>query len=120
MLFSHSPQLLDQFPQLSVATVSVTGVSAAPDIADITRPFLERATTRLAQRPESEFHGIAAWRRAFSQMGLKPTQYRRASEALLRWFRKDSSLSSIHPLVDVRNAVSSPTRFPSPCSTSTR
>ena len=53
MLFSHSPQLLDQFPQLSVATLSVTGVTAAPDVAHTTRPFLERATARLAERPES-------------------------------------------------------------------
>jgi DNA/RNA-binding domain of Phe-tRNA-synthetase-like protein len=101
MLFSHSPQLLDQFPQLSVATLSVTGVTAAPDVADITRPFLERATTRLAQGPESGFPEITAWRRAFSQMGLKPTQYRCAPEALLRRFRKDGSLPSIHPLVAV-------------------
>jgi DNA/RNA-binding domain of Phe-tRNA-synthetase-like protein len=119
MLFSHSPQLLHQFPQLSVATMSVTRVTAAPDVADTTRPFLERATTRLAQRPESEFLEIAAWQRAFSQMGLKPTQYWCASEALLRRFRKDDSLPWIHLLVDVCNAVS-PTRFPSPCSTSTR
>ena len=39
-------------------------------------------------------------------MCLKPTQYRCASEALLRRFRKDGSLPSIHPLVDVCNAVS--------------
>jgi DNA/RNA-binding domain of Phe-tRNA-synthetase-like protein len=101
MLFSHPPQLLDQFPQLSVTTLSVTGVTSAPDVAHTTRPFLERATARLAQRPESKFPEIAAWRRAFSQMGLKPT-----SEALLRRFRKDGSLPSIHPLVDVCNAVS--------------
>jgi DNA/RNA-binding domain of Phe-tRNA-synthetase-like protein len=106
MLFSHSPQLLDQFRQLSVATLSVTGVTAVPDVADTTGPFLERAESRLAQRPESEFPEIAAWRRAFSQMGLKPTQYRCASEALLRRFRKDGSLPSIHPLVDVCNTVS--------------
>jgi len=41
MLFSHSPQLLDQFPPAVVATLSVTGVTADPDVADITRPFLE-------------------------------------------------------------------------------
>jgi DNA/RNA-binding domain of Phe-tRNA-synthetase-like protein len=63
------------------------------------------ATARLA-RPESDFPEIAAWRRAFSQMGLKPTQYRCASEALMRRFRKDGSLPSIHPLVEVCNAVS--------------
>jgi hypothetical protein len=40
VLFSHSPQLLNQLPQLWVATLSVTGVTAAPDVADITRPFL--------------------------------------------------------------------------------
>jgi DNA/RNA-binding domain of Phe-tRNA-synthetase-like protein len=67
---------------------------------------VERATARLAGRPESQFPEIAAWRRAFSQMGLRPTQYRCASEALLRRFRKDGSLPSIHPLVDVCNAVS--------------
>lgn len=82
------------------------GVTAAPDVADITRPFLGRATARLAERPESDFPEIAAWRRAFSQMGLKPTQYRCASEALMRRFRKDGSLPSIHPLVEVCNAVS--------------
>jgi len=39
-------------------------------------------------------------------MGLKPTQYRCASEALLRRFRKEGTLPQLHPLVDVCNAVS--------------
>jgi DNA/RNA-binding domain of Phe-tRNA-synthetase-like protein len=39
-------------------------------------------------------------------MGLKPTQYRSASEALLRRFRKERSLPRIHPLVDLCNAAS--------------
>jgi DNA/RNA-binding domain of Phe-tRNA-synthetase-like protein len=99
--------------------LSITGVTAAPDVADIIRPFLERATARLAERPESEFPEIPLGG-AFSQVGLKSTQYRCASEALLRRFRKDGSLPSIHPLVDVCNAVSLATRFPSPRSTSTR
>ena len=44
---------------------------------------------------------IAAWRRAYSQMGLKPTKYRSAAEALLRRFKtrgascRDSTRSSI-------------------------
>jgi DNA/RNA-binding domain of Phe-tRNA-synthetase-like protein len=67
MLFSHSSQLLDQSSS-SVTALSVTGVAAAP-MSDTTRPVLERATARLAQRPESEFPEITAWRRAFSQMG---------------------------------------------------
>ena len=49
---------------------------------------------------------MQAWRRAFSRMGLKPTQYRSASEALLRRYRKEGSLAQIHPLVDICNAIS--------------
>jgi len=39
-------------------------------------------------------------------MGLKPTQYRCASEALLRRFRKEGTLPRIHPLIDLCNAIS--------------
>jgi DNA/RNA-binding domain of Phe-tRNA-synthetase-like protein len=39
-------------------------------------------------------------------MGLRPTQYRCASESLLRRFRKEGSLPRLHPLVDLCNAVS--------------
>ena len=55
---------------------------------------------------ESELPEIQAWRRAFAAMGLKPTQYRCASESLLRRFRKEGSLPRLHPLVDLCNAVS--------------
>ena len=43
---------------------------------------------------------------AYAKMGLKPTQYRCAAEALLRRFRKEGSLPRLHPLVDLCNAVS--------------
>jgi DNA/RNA-binding domain of Phe-tRNA-synthetase-like protein len=77
----------------------------APAGAGIAR-FTERARSRLAEAPESELPEIQAWRRAFARMGLKPTQYRCAAESLLRRFRKEGALPSLHPLVDVCNAVS--------------
>jgi hypothetical protein len=43
---------------MAVTALSVTGITAAPDVADTTRPFLERATARLVQRPDSEFPEI--------------------------------------------------------------
>lgn len=49
---------------------------------------------------------MQAWRRAFSRTGLKPTQYRCAAEALLRRYRKEGSLPSLHPLIDLCNAAS--------------
>src|ERR1700678_291410 len=39
-------------------------------------------------------------------MGLKPTQYRCASESLLRRFRKEGSLPPLHPAADLCKAVS--------------
>jgi DNA/RNA-binding domain of Phe-tRNA-synthetase-like protein len=39
-------------------------------------------------------------------MGLKPTQYRCASEALLRRLRKEGSLPRVQPLVELCNALS--------------
>jgi DNA/RNA-binding domain of Phe-tRNA-synthetase-like protein len=39
-------------------------------------------------------------------MGLKPTKYRSAAEALLRRFKRENDLPRLHPLVDFCNAVS--------------
>ncbi|HQZ91086.1 MAG TPA: phenylalanine--tRNA ligase beta subunit-related protein [Thermomicrobiales bacterium] len=55
---------------------------------------------------ESLLPEVQAWRRVFSRMGLKPTQYRCASESLLRRFRKEGELPRIHPLIDLCNAAS--------------
>ena len=69
-------------------------------------PWFERAAERLRERSESEMPEIAAWRRAYSQMGLKPTKYRSAAEALLRRFKREGALPRLNPLIDVCNAVS--------------
>lgn len=106
MRFSHAPQLLAEFPQLAVATIRLDRVTDSADVIATVQPFHDRARARLEASAEGEFPEIAAWRRAFSQMGLKPTQYRCASEALLRRIRRDDALPSIHPLVDLCNAVS--------------
>lgn len=106
MNLTHSPDLLRAFPQLSVATLELNEVDTIPETRQTAAPFLTRAADRLGDTPVSEMPEIAAWRRAFSQMGLKPTQYRCASEALLRRYSKEGSLPQIHPLVDLGNAIS--------------
>ncbi len=70
------------------------------------QPWYQRARERLNEGPESQMPEIAAWRRAYSQMGLKPTKYRSAAEALLRRFKREDNLPRLHPLVDLCNAVS--------------
>ncbi|MER7131736.1 B3/B4 domain-containing protein [Streptosporangium saharense] len=106
MYFQHSDDLWAEHPGLAAGVVLATGIT--PDVS-AEEPVAELsavAARRLAAGPEAEFPEIQAWRRTFSKMGLKPTQYRCASEALLRRFRKEGDLPRIHPLIDLCNAAS--------------
>jgi DNA/RNA-binding domain of Phe-tRNA-synthetase-like protein len=107
MHFSHHPEIWARFPELAASTLFVSGIHnrALPD-APIAH-WNSIARSRLgAAGAESELPEIKAWRGVFSRMGLKPTQYRCASESLLRRFRKEGDLPRIHPLIDLCNAAS--------------
>jgi DNA/RNA-binding domain of Phe-tRNA-synthetase-like protein len=110
MQFSHAGLIWADFPELAAGVAVATGItssdSAASKVQERVGRFYAAADARLAASSEAELPQTQAWRRAFARMGLKPTQYRCASEALLRRYKKDGSLPSIHPLVDLCNAVS--------------
>jgi DNA/RNA-binding domain of Phe-tRNA-synthetase-like protein len=106
MFFEHTEQVWKLQPALSAFTAVVTGVREMRKDEAREREWLARTEQRLAAGPESAMPEIAAWRDAFGKMGLKPTQYRCASEALLRRYRKERSLPALHPLVDLLNVVS--------------
>jgi DNA/RNA-binding domain of Phe-tRNA-synthetase-like protein len=104
--FGHSSDIWRDFPALVPGVLAAEGVTSSPSVDEQVARFETIARARLATSSEGELPEIRAWRRTFTQMGLKPTQYRCASEALLRRFRKDGSLPRIHPLVDLCNAIS--------------
>ena len=112
MHFAHAPEIWRRFPQLVPGVLVLSNVDAHADVAALLPAWHARARERLAAGPESELAPeaqlpeISAWRRAYAQMGLKPTQYRSAAEALLRRFRRENALPRVHPLVDVCNALS--------------
>jgi DNA/RNA-binding domain of Phe-tRNA-synthetase-like protein len=110
MQFQHAPQIWADFPELAAGVAVVSRITAdaaaAPTVADRVKHLYALADEKLADRTEAELPEIRAWRLAFSRMGLKPTQYRCAAEALLRRYRKDGRLPAIHPLVDVCNGIS--------------
>ncbi|MEU6779178.1 phenylalanine--tRNA ligase beta subunit-related protein [Nonomuraea angiospora] len=106
MRFQHSSDIWRDFPELVPGVLVASGVSADVSVDDQVSRFGELAAKRLATSSEGELPEIQAWRRAFSKMGLKPTQYRCASESLLRRFRKEGALPRLHPLIDLCNAVS--------------
>jgi DNA/RNA-binding domain of Phe-tRNA-synthetase-like protein len=106
VLFSHSATLRQAFPELAAGVIRADGIHAQADVSAALARHTARALAQLEGRAESDLPAIQAWRRAFQRMGLKPTQYRCASEALLRRLRKEGSLPRLHPLVDLCNALS--------------
>ena len=106
MYFQHSEQMWQQFPELVAGLVFVEGIHRDIDVEQRLVPYNTCATQRLEHNTEGELPEIQAWRRTFSKMGLKPTQYCCASESLLRRYRKEGTLPRIHPLIDLCNAVS--------------
>ncbi|HEY0736666.1 MAG TPA: phenylalanine--tRNA ligase beta subunit-related protein [Herpetosiphonaceae bacterium] len=106
MYFEHSPAIWTAFPELVAGVLIADGIGGDPALAQQIQRLESIAAERLSSSSEGDLPEIQAWRRTFSRMGLKPTQYRCASESLLRRFRKEGSLPSIHPLIDLCNAVS--------------
>jgi DNA/RNA-binding domain of Phe-tRNA-synthetase-like protein len=106
MHFGHSSQIWADYPELVAGALFVQGIAKEVSVNRQVTRFNMIAESRLATKAEGELPEIQAWRRVFSRMGLKPTQYRCASEALLRRFKKEKTLPQIHPLIDICNAVS--------------
>jgi DNA/RNA-binding domain of Phe-tRNA-synthetase-like protein len=107
MHFSHHPAIWSAHPELVAGAVYAHGVRPDADAGALVDRYEAIARGRLATvASESELPEIQAWRRAFQRMGLKPTQYRCASESLLRRLRLEGSLPRIHPLIDTCNAIS--------------
>lgn len=104
--FQHAKDLRADYPDLVAGVLVVTGITADADPAAAVAAHTATALARLRAAPLAEFPEIQAWRRVFSRMGLKPTQYRCAAEALLRRLSKEGAVARIHPLVDLCNAVS--------------
>jgi DNA/RNA-binding domain of Phe-tRNA-synthetase-like protein len=107
MQFSHHPAVRAQFPELVAGALFARGIHNEVAAEDRIAHHEALARRRMdAAGSESELPEILAWRRAFARMGLKPTQYRCASESLLRRLRKEGVMPRIHPLVDLCNGLS--------------
>lgn len=106
MYFTHAPEIWRDFPELVAGMLFADGITSTANVEEPIARYSAIAAERLDGGTESDLPEIQAWRRAFSRMGLKPTQYRCASEALLRRFRNEGALPRIHPLIDLYNAIS--------------
>jgi DNA/RNA-binding domain of Phe-tRNA-synthetase-like protein len=112
MYFEHSSDIWQEFPELSAGVAFIEGIDDNATLGERTEKFKEIARQRLADQSEAELPEIQAWRRAFSKMSLKPTQYRCASEALLRRFRKEGIIPTVGPPIDLCNAIATAYAIP--------
>lgn len=108
-MFDYDAAVLERYPTIRAAVLLATGVVNGPSPAGLLERYrAEQVVVRhqLAGGAIAELPAIAAWRRAFSAFGAKPTQYRCAAEALLRRLVKQGGIPSINTLVDMGNVVS--------------
>jgi len=112
MVFNHSPDIWTQCPELVPGVLFARGITPRASVGAQVARFSATAAARLNGGNESALHEIQAWRRVFAKMGLQPTKYRCASEALLRRLRKENALPRLHPLVDLCNAISAAFAIP--------
>ncbi len=108
-LFRYDPALLARFPAIRGGVIFARHLRNGPTPPALAAAFAaeQRAVlARLGDTPLSDVPSLAAWRRAFSAFGVKPTQYRSAAEALLRRLTKQGDIPSLNLLVDLGNLVS--------------
>jgi DNA/RNA-binding domain of Phe-tRNA-synthetase-like protein len=108
-IFQYHPDILQRFPQVVGGAILARDVTNGPSPESLQALYQEeqqRSLQRIGETPLSQIESLAAWRRAFRDFGVDPTQYRSASEALLRRLTKKGSIPSINLLVDIGNLVS--------------
>lgn len=108
-VFQYSREIIEQFPEVVGGIIVAKGMKNGPSPDALKAAFTaeqQAVIARIGETPLSELPSLAAWRRAFSKFGVKPTQYRSAAEALLRRLTKQGDIPSINTLVDIGNLVS--------------
>ena len=113
--FGYHPEIVERFPGIRAGVVHATGLINGPSSPELRAVYVqeqEEVKAQMGDSPLSEIPSLAAWRRAFTAFGVKPTQYRSAVEALLRRLTKQGDIPSINTLVDMANLVSIRHRLP--------
>lgn len=108
-IFQYHPDILARFPQIVAGAILARDVTNGPTPAHLQALYQDeqqRVLQRIGDTPLSQIESLAAWRRAFRDFGVDPTQYRSACEALLRRLTKKGNIPSINLLVDLGNLLS--------------
>jgi DNA/RNA-binding domain of Phe-tRNA-synthetase-like protein len=108
-MFAYDNAVAERYPTIRAGVIHATGLAngpSPPDLLDEYRAEQHAASERLKATAIADLPSIAAWRRAFTLFGAKPTQYRNAAEALQRRLAKHGDIPSINTVVDIGNLAS--------------
>ncbi|WP_410512215.1 phenylalanine--tRNA ligase beta subunit-related protein [Paenibacillus sp. BR2-3] len=96
-----------------IASSYVTNLDKDTEVdALLTHMEQEIMNSGLQKDSVSELPTIAAWRKIYSQFGVKPARYPCAAESLIRRVIEQGSLARINTLVNLCNAISLKCRTP--------
>ena len=107
--FRYDPELLVEFPAVVGGVILAGNLTNGPGpegLAAAYRAEQQATLARIGTTPLSQIEALSAWRQAFRQFGVDPTQYRSAAEALLRRLTKKGDIPGINLLVDLGNLIS--------------
>ncbi len=103
-------EIASDFPDFRVAAVIAEGLEIGSERpAELEAIIAEReaaARKKWAGKELADIPGIAAWRRAYREFGIKRTSYRSSVERLVKNVLAGRGLPRINPFVDAYNAVS--------------
>ncbi|HEV2582912.1 MAG TPA: phenylalanine--tRNA ligase beta subunit-related protein [Ktedonobacteraceae bacterium] len=109
IVFQYHPDIMCRFPGIVGGVIYARGMTNGPTPAALREAFeaeQQAVLRRIGETSLSQLPSLAAWRGAFRDFGVEPTQYRSAAEALLRRLTKKGDIPSINTLVDIGNLVS--------------
>jgi hypothetical protein len=98
------------FPEFTVAVIVASdltiGEERPPELGKLIAKREAACREEWGGKELSEIPGIAAWRRAYRQFGIKKTSYRSSVERLVKNTLASGALPAINSFVDSYNAVS--------------
>ncbi len=105
------PLIRERYPAYSAAVVEVqcdlmslrSGATRAHQtlLQEVVSILNSAVLTNVTAHPH-----VSAWREVYRSFGASPREYRSSVELLLRWVTQQRPFASIHPLVDLSNAMS--------------
>ena len=109
LVFQYDSEIIRRYTSIVGGVIYARDMINGPTPPQLQAAFQveQRATIqRIGDTPLSQIPALAAWRGAFREFGVEPTQYRSAAESLLRRLTKKGDIPSINTLVDLCNLVS--------------